>query len=159
MTTTAKFAWNEKNAAFFVDAYIAKLEAEGKVAANSSDFLSSLMDQFAEENNGLQPVSVRSVQQKLAAEKVYQKLEANEKPKTPRQAKGKKINQVAKIAEIIAKKTGEDEEHVFELFSSLENATAKCLAQLQSVLVDGKLLPVEDDGSQGVYRPAIVAGL
>lgn len=150
MTTTAKFAWNEKAAAFFVDAYINKLETEGKVAANSSDFLTSLIKQFAEENNGLQPVSVRSVQQKLAAEKVYQKLEASERPKTERQAKGKKINQVAKIAEIIAAKTGEDEETAFEIFHSLENATAKCLAQLQSVLVDGRLLAPEDDGSQGV---------
>lgn len=148
--TTAKFAWNEKNAAFFVDAYTAKLETAGKVAANSSEFLASLIQQFAEDNDGLQPVSVRSVQQKLAAEKVYQKLEANEKPKTERASKGKKINQVAKIAEILAAKTGEDEEMIFELFHSLENATAKCLSQLQSVLVDGKLLPVEDDGSQGV---------
>ena len=148
--TTAKFTWNEKNAAFFIAAYTAKLEAEGKVAANSSEFLASLIQQFAEDNDGLQPVSVRSVQQKLAAEKVYQKLEASERPKTERASKGKKINQVAKIAEILAAKTGEDEEMIFEIFHSLENATAKCLSQLQSVLVDGKLLPVEDDGSQGV---------
>lgn len=146
--TTAKFAWNEKNTAFFVSAYTAKLETGGKVVANSSDFLNSLIREFAEENNGLQPVSVRSVQQKLAAEKVYQKLEASEKPKTERQAKGKKINQVAKIAEIIAAKTGEDEENLFEVFHSLENATAKCLAQLQSVLTDNALI-VEDDGSKG----------
>ena len=149
MTTTAKFAWNEKNTAFFADAYISKLEAEGKVAANSSDFLASLIKQFAEENNGLQPVSVRSVQQKLASEKVYQKLEASERPKTERASKGKKINQVAKIAEIITAKTGENEEMIFEVFHSLENATAKCLSQLQSVLVDNVLI-VEDDGSQGV---------
>lgn len=146
--TTAKFAWNEKNAAFFVAAYTNKLETEGKVAANSSDFLISLIKQFAEENNGLQPVSVRSVQQKLAAEKVYQKLEASERPKTERASKGKKINQVAKIAEILAAKTGEDEEIIFEIFHSLENATAKCLSQLQSVLVDNALI-VEDDGSAG----------
>ena len=149
MTTTAKFAWNEKNTAFFANAYIAKLEAEGKVAANSSDFLAGLIKQFAEENNGLQPVSVRSVQQKLAAEKVYQKLEASERPKTERASKGKKINQVAKIAEILAAKTGEDEEMIFEVFHSLENATAKCLSQLQSVLTNNALI-VEDDGSQGV---------
>ena len=148
-TTTAKFAWNEKNAAFFTAAYISKLEAEGKVAANSSDFLNGLIEQFAKENNGLRPVSVRSVQQKLAAEKVYQKLEASERPKTERAAKGKKINQVAKIAEIIAAKTGESEEMIFEIFHSLENATAKCLAQLESVLKDSSLLPPEDDGSQG----------
>lgn len=147
--TTTKFSWNEKNTAFFVAGYTNKLETEGKIAANSSDFLTSLIKQFAEENNGLQPVSVRSVQQKLAAEKVYQKLEASERPKTERQAKGKKINQVAKIAEILAAKTGEDEEMIFEVFHSLENATAKCLAQLQSVLVDNVLI-VEDDGSQGV---------
>ena len=147
--TTAKFSWNTENTAFFVAAYTAKLESEGKVAANSSDFLTSLIKQFAEENNGLQPVSVRSVQQKLASEKVYQKLEASERPKTERASKGKKINQVAKIAEIIAAKTGEDEETVFEVFHSLENATAKCLSQLQSVLVDNVLI-VEDDGSQGV---------
>lgn len=147
--TTAKFSWNEKNTAFFVEGYSKKLEAEGKVAANSSDFLTSLIKQFAEENNGLQPVSVRSVQQKLAAEKVYQKLEASERPKTERASKGKKINQVAKIAEILAAKTGEDEEMIFEVFHSLENATAKCLAQLQSVLVDNVLI-VEDDGSNGV---------
>ena len=150
MTTTAKFSWNEKNTAFFAAAYISKLEAEGKVAANSSDFLNSLIKQFAEENNGLQPVSVRSVQQKLASEKVYQKLEASERPKTERASKGKKINQVAKIAEIIAAKIGDDdEEKIFEIFHSLENATAKCLAQLQSVLLDNALI-VEDDGSQGV---------
>ena len=141
-----KFSWNEKTTAFFVDAYINKLETEGKIAANSSDFLTSLIEQFAEENNGLQPVSVRSVQQKLAAEKVYQKLEASERPKTERASKGKKINQVAKIAEIIAAKTGDDEEMIFEIFHSLENATAKCLAQLQSVLVDNVLI-IEDDGS------------
>ena len=152
MTTNAKFAWNEKNAAFFVDAYTAKLESEGKVVANSSDFLTSLIKQFAEENNGLQPVSVRSVQQKLASEKVYQKLEASERPKTERASKGKKINQVAKISEIIAAKTGENEEMVFEIFHSLENATAKCLAQLESVLKDSSLLPPEDDGSQGVQQ-------
>lgn len=145
---TAKFSWNEKTTAFFVAGYTNKLETEGKVAANSSDFLTSLIKQFAEENNGLQPVSVRSVQQKLASEKVYQKLEASEKPKTERQAKGKKINQVAKIAEIIAAKTGEDEEMIFEVFHSLENATAKCLLQLQSVLTDNALI-VEDDGSAG----------
>ena len=149
MTTTAKFAWNEKNTAFFATAYISKLEAEGKVAANSSDFLTSLIKQYAEENNGLQPVSIRSVQQKLAAEKVYQKLEASERPKTERASKGKKINQVAKIAEILAAKTGEDEEMIFDIFHSLENATAKCLAQLQSVLTNNALI-VEDDGSQGV---------
>ena len=147
--TTAKFSWNEKNTAFFVAGYTNKLETEGKVAANSSDFLTSLIKQYAEENNGLQPVSVRSVQQKLAAEKVYQKLEASERPKTERASKGKKINQVAKIAEILASKTGEDEERIFEIFHSLENATAKCLSQLQSVLVDNALI-VEDDGSNGV---------
>ena len=146
--TTAKFSWNEKNTAFFVDAYTAKLETEGKIVANSSDFLTSLIKQFAEENNGLQPVSVRSVQQKLAAEKVYQKLEASERPKTERASKGKKINQVAKIAEILAAKTGEDEEMIFDIFHSLENATAKCLLQLQSVLTDNALI-VEDDGSSG----------
>ena len=146
--TTAKFSWNEKSTAFFVAAYTAKLESEGKVAANSSDFLTSLIKQFAEENNGSQPVSVRSVQQKLAAEKVYQKLEASERPKTERASKGKKINQVARISSIIAEKTGEDEETIFEIFHSLENATAKCLAQLQSVLADNALI-VEDDGSAG----------
>ena len=147
--TTAKFSWNEKNTAFFVAGYTNKLKTEGKVAANSSDFLTSLIKQFAKENNGLQPVSVRSVQQKLAAEKVYQKLEASERPKTERASKGKKINQVAKIAEILAAKTGEDEEIIFDIFHSLENATAKCLSQLLSVLDTGKLLPEEDDGSNG----------
>lgn len=147
MTNSTKFTWNEKTTAFFVAAYTAKLE-EDKITANSEEFLSSLMDQFASANNGLKPVSVRSVRQKLASEKVYVKLEANEKPKTERASKGKKINQVAKIAEIIASKTGEDEESVFEVFHSLENATAKCLSQLHSVLVDNALI-VEDDGSSG----------
>ena len=145
-----KFAWNEKTTAFFVDAYIAKLgegSLEEKTAANSEEFLLSIMADFAAVNNGLQPVSVRAVRQKLASEKVYQKLEASEKPKTERQAKGKKINQVARISAIIAEKTGEDEEMIFELFASLEGATVKCLAQLESVLKDSSLLPEEDDGS------------
>lgn len=145
--TTAKFSWNEKTSAFFIDGYTAKLE-EDKIAANSEEFLTSLMEQFASANNGLKPVSVRSVRQKLASEKVYVKLEASEKPKTERASKGKKINQVAKIAEILAAKTGEDEEMIFEVFHSLENATAKCLSQLQSVLVDNALI-IEDDGSSG----------
>ena len=145
----SKFTWNEKTTAFFVAAYTAKLESEGKVTANSEEFIESIMDEFAKANEGLKPVSVRAVRQKLASEKVYQKLEASEKPKTERQAKGKKINQVAQIAEIIAAKTGEDEEMIVEVFHSLENATAKCLAQLQSVLTDNALI-VEDDGSHGV---------
>ena len=142
MTNSTKFAWNEKTAAFFVDAYIAKLE-EDKIAANSDEFLQGLMDQFASANNGLKPVSVRSVRQKLAAEKVYQKLEAAEKPKTPRQAKGKKINQVAAIAAVIAAITGEDEETVFSAFESLENANVSTLLHLESVLKSQKLAVIE----------------
>lgn len=142
MTNTTKFTWNEKTAAFFVDAYLAKLE-EDKIAANSEEFLSSLMDQFAGANNGLKPVSVRSVRQKLAAEKVYIKLEAAEKPKTPRQAKGKKINQVAAIAALIAAITGEDEETVFAAFESLENANVNTLLHLESVLKYQKLAVIE----------------
>ena len=145
----SKFTWNEKTTAFFVAAYTAKLEAEGKVSANSEEFIESIMDEFAQANEGLKPVSVRAVRQKLASEKVYQKLEASEKPKTERQAKGKKINQVARISAIIAEKTGEDEEMIFELFSSLEHASVKTLAQLESVLKDSSLLPPEDDGSTG----------
>ena len=139
---TTKFAWNEKTAAFFVDAYIAKLE-EDKIAANSEEFLASLMDEFALGNNGLKPVSVRSVRQKLAAEKVYVKLEAAEKPKTPRQAKGKKINQVAAIVAVIAAITGEDEETAFSAFESLENANVSTLLHLESVLKSQKLAVIE----------------
>jgi len=146
--SATKFAWNEKTAAFFVTAYVAKLE-EDKIAANSEEFLSSLMTQFAEENDGLQPVSVRSVRQKLAAEKVYVKLEANEKPKTERASKGKKINKVAKLAEIIAKKTDIDESEIFDAIGSVENATVKCLDQLISLFESGVLLAPEDDGSAG----------
>lgn len=145
----SKFTWNEKTTAFFVSAYTNKLESEGKVSANSEEFIESIMDEFAQANEGLKPVSVRAVRQKLASEKVYQKLEASEKPKTERQAKGKKINQVARISAIIAGKTGEDEEMIFELFSSLEHASVKTLAQLESVLKDSALLPPEDDGSAG----------
>lgn len=147
--TTTKFSWNEKTTAFFVAGYTACLEKEGKALANSEEFITSLMKLYAEKHEGAMPVSVRSVRQKLASEKVYQKLEASERPKTERASKGKKINQVAKIAEIIAAKTGEDEEIIFEVFHSLENATAKCLSQLQSVLTDSSLLPPEDDGSTG----------
>ena len=143
-----KFAWNEKTAAFFVDAYTAKL-AEDKIAANSEEFLQGLMEQFASANNGLKPVSVRSVRQKLASEKVYVKLEANEKPKTERASKGKKINKVAKLAEIIAKKTEIDESEIFDAIGSVENATVKCLDQLISLFESGVLLAPEDDGSAG----------
>ena len=145
--STTKFAWNEKNAAFFVDAYIAKLgegSLEEKTAANSEEFLLSVMADFAAANNGLQPVSVRSVRQKLASEKVYVKMEAAEKPKTPRQAKGKKINQVAAIAALIAAITGVDEETIFSEFESLENANVKTLLHLESVLKYQKLAVIED---------------
>ena len=142
MTNATKFTWNEKTAAFFVAAYLAKLE-EDKIAANSEEFLSSLMDEFALGNNGLKPVSVRSVRQKLAAEKVYVKLEAAEKPKTPRQAKGKKINQVAAIAAAIAAITGEEEETIFSAFESLENANVNTLLHLESVLKSKKLAVIE----------------
>ena len=145
--SATKFAWNEKTAAFFVDAYIAKLGAgslEEKTAANSEEFLQGLLDQFALANNGLKPVSVRSVRQKLASEKVYVKMEAAEKPKTPRQAKGKKINQVAAIATLIATITGIDEETIFSEFESLENANVKTLLHLESVLKYKKLAVIED---------------
>ena len=145
--SATKFAWNEKTTAFFVDAYIAKLGAgslEEKTAANSEEFLLSVMADFAAANNGLQPVSVRSVRQKLASEKVYVKMEAAEKPKTPRQAKGKKINQVAAIAAVIAAITGEEEETVFSAFESLENANVKTLLHLESVLKSQKLAVIED---------------
>lgn len=145
--SATKFAWNEKTAAFFVDAYIAKLGAgslEEKTAANSEEFITSVMEDFAAANNGLQPVSVRSVRQKLAAEKVYVKMEAAEKPKTPRQAKGKKINQVASISALIAAITGIDEETIFSEFESLENANVKTLLHLESVLKSQKLAVIED---------------
>lgn len=143
----SKFAWNSETTAFFVAGYSACLEKEGKALANSEEFITSLMKLYAEKHEGIMPVSVRSVRQKLASEKIYQKEDPAEKAKAARPAKGKKINQVAKIAEAIAKITGEDEEMIFELFSSLEGATVKCLAQLLSVLDTGKLLPEEDDGS------------
>ena len=145
--SATKFAWNEKTAAFFVDAYIAKLGAgslEEKTVANSEEFLVSVMEDFAAANGGLQPVSVRSVRQKLASEKVYVKMEAAEKPKTPRQAKGKKINQVAAIAALIAAITGVDEETIFSEFESLENANVKTLLHLESVLKYQKLAVIED---------------
>ena len=145
----SKFTWDEKTTAFFVAGYTSCLEKEGKALANSEEFITSLMKLYAEKHEGVMPVSVRSVRQKLASEKVYQKLEASEKPKTERQAKGKKINQVARISSIIAEKTGEGEEMIFELFSSLEHASVKTLAQLESVLKDSSLLPPEDDGSAG----------
>ena len=144
-----KFAWNPESAAFFVAGYTTCLVAEGKALANSGEFITSLMSLYAEKHEGVMPVSVRSVRQKLASEKVYQKEDPAEKAKAARPAKGKKINQVAKIAESIAKITGDDESHVFETFASLEGATAKCLAQLLSVMTESKLLPVEDDGSSG----------
>lgn len=143
-----KFAWNEKTTDFFVAGYTACLEKEGKALANSEEFITSLMKLYAEKNDGMMPVSVRSVRQKLASEKVYQKLEANEKPKTERASKGKKINQVARISAIIAEKIGEDEEIIFDIFHSLENASVKTLTQLESVLVNNALI-VEDDGSAG----------
>ena len=142
-----KFAWNPETTAFFVAGYTTCLEKEGKALANSEEFITSLMKLYAEKHEGVMPVSVRSVRQKLASEKIYQKEDPSEKAKAARPAKGKKINQVAKIAEAIAKITGEDESHVFEVFASLEGATVKCLAQLLSVLDTGKLLPEEDDGS------------
>ena len=145
--SATKFVWNEKTAAFFVDAYIAKLgegSLEEKTVANSEEFLISVMEDFAAANGGLQPVSVRSVRQKLAAEKVYVKLEAAERPKTPRQAKGKKINQVAAIAALIATITGIDEETIFSEFESLENANVKTLLHLESVLKYQKLAVIED---------------
>lgn len=146
-----KFTWNEKTTAFFVDAYIAKLgegSLEEKTIANSEEFITELMTKFAADNAGLMPVSVRSVRQKLASEKVYIKLEENERPKTPRQAKGKKINKVAQLVELIAAQKGLDESKLFEVLGSLENVTVSCLDQLLSILGTGKIL-VEDDGSNG----------
>lgn len=148
----SKFSWNEKSTAFFVNAYIAALGSstlEEKINANSEEFITSLMQQYAAENEGAIPVSVRSVRQKLAAEKVYVKLEANEKPKTERASKGKKINKVAKLAEIIAEKTEIDESEIFDAIGSVENATVKCLDQLISLFESGVLLAPEDDGSSG----------
>ena len=151
MTNTAKFTWNEKTTAFFADAYVAALgdsTIEEKAHANSEAFITELMEKFASENEGLKPVSVRSVRQKLASEKVYVKLEANEKPKQERVSKGKKINKVAQLVELIAKQKELDESELFEVLGSLENVTVSCLDQLLSILGTGKIL-VEDDGSNG----------
>ena len=144
----SKFTWNEKTTAFFVAGYTACLEKESKVLANSEEFITSLMKLYGEKHEGIMPISVRSVRQKLASEKVYIKLEANEKPKQERASKGKKINKVAQLVELIAKQKGLDESELFEVLGSLENATVSCLDQLLSILGTGKLL-IEDDGSNG----------
>ena len=147
----SKFTWNDKTTAFFVDAYVTALGSgtvEEKAHANSEAFITELMDQYAAKNDGLKPVSVRSVRQKLASEKVYIKLEANEKPKQERVSKGKKINKVAQLVELIAKQKDLDESELFEVLGSLENVTVACLDQLLSILGTGKIL-VEDDGSNG----------
>ena len=147
----SKFTWNESTTDFFVAAYTKALGSgtiEEKTFANSEAFITDLMELFAIKNNGLKPVSVRSVRQKLASEKVYIKLEANEKPKQERVSKGKKINKVAQLVELIAKQKELDESELFEVLGSLENVTVSCLDQLLSILGTGKIL-VEDDGSHG----------
>ena len=143
----AKFTWTEKATEIAVSMYTEKL-AEDKVAANSEAFLTSIMDAI-EEAEKARPVSVRSVRQKLASQKVYVALEESEKPKRETTSKAKKINIVASIAEVIATKTGEDESTVFETMKSLEGATALCLKNLLSVLTANAMLPPEDDGSKG----------
>ena len=148
----SKFAWNDKTTEFFVKAYLAALGAgtvEEKAHANSEEFITATMEEFAASNDGLKPVSVRSVRQKLASEKVYVKLEVGEKPKTERVPRGKKINAVAKLAEVISKLHGLDESEVFDAILSVENANARCIQQLISLFEAGTLLPPEDDGSKG----------
>ena len=147
----SKFTWNESTTDFFVSAYTKALGSgtiEEKTLANSDEFITEIMELFASKNDGLKPVSVRSVRQKLASEKVYVKLEANEKPKQERASKGKKINKVAQLVELIAKQKELDESELFEVLGSLENVTVSCLDQLLSILGTGKIL-VEDDGSNG----------
>ena len=142
-----KFTWTEKATEIAVSMYVEK-QAGDKVTANSEAFLTSIMDAI-EEAEKARPVSVRSVRQKLASQKVYVALEESEKPKRETVSKAKKINIVAAIAEVIANKTGEDESTVFEIVKSLEGATALCLKNLLSVLTDNAMLPPEDDGSNG----------
>lgn len=142
-----KFAWTEKATEIAVSMYKEK-QKEDKVTANSEAFLMSIMDAI-EKAEKARPVSVRSVRQKLASQKVYVALEESEKPKRETVSKAKKINIVASIAEVIANKTGKDESTVFETMKSLEGATALCLKNLLSVLTDNALLPPEDDGSKG----------
>ena len=143
----AKFTWTEKATEIAVSMYVEK-QAEDKVTANSEAFLTSIMDAI-EASEKARPVSVRSVRQKLASQKVYVALEESEKPKRETTSKAKKINVVASIAEVIANKTGEDESTVFETVKSLEGATALCLKNLLSVLTVNAMLPPEDDGSNG----------
>ena len=142
-----KFTWTEKATEIAVSMYVEK-QKEDKVTANSESFLTSIMDAI-EASEKARPVSVRSVRQKLASQKIYVPLEESEKPKRETPSKAKKINIVASIAEVIANKTGEDESTVFEVMKSLEGATALCLKNLLSVLTDNSLLPPEDDGSKG----------
>ena len=143
----AKFTWTEKATEIAVSMYVEK-QKEDKVTANSEPFLTSIMDAI-EVAEKARPVSVRSVRQKLASQKVYVALEESEKPKRETTSKAKKINIVASIAEVIANKTGEDESTVFETVKSLEGATAMCLKNLLSVLTVNAMLPPEDDGSNG----------
>ena len=143
----AKFTWTEKATEIAVSMYVEK-QKEDKVTANSEPFLTSIMDAI-EVAEKARPVSVRSVRQKLASQKVYVALEESEKPKRETTSKAKKINIVASIAEVIANKTGEDESTVFEIMKSLEGATALCLKNLLSVLTYNAMLAPEDDGSNG----------
>lgn len=143
----AKFTWTEKATEIAVSMYTEK-QKEDKVTANSEPFLTSIMDAI-EGAEKARPVSVRSVRQKLASQRVYVALEESEKPKRETTSKAKKINIVASIAEVIANKTGEDESTVFETVKSLEGATALCLKNLLSVLTANAMLPPEDDGSKG----------
>lgn len=143
----AKFTWTEKATEIAVSMYVEKQKAD-KVTANSEAFLTSIIDAI-EVAEKARPVSVRSVRQKLASQKVYVALEESEKPKRETTSKAKKINIVASIAEVIANKTGEDESTVFEIVKSLEGATVLCLKNLLSVLTVNAMLPPEDDGSKG----------
>ena len=143
----ATFKWNEAAATLAANLYTEK-KAEDHVAANSEEFLTSIMDAI-EAQEKARPVSVRSIRQKLASLKVYVALEESEKPKRETGSKAKKINHVANIAAKIAEKTGTDESACFELFESLQGANTNTLTNLLSFLESGKLLPPEDDGSKG----------
>jgi len=116
-TPSKKSIWTEETTAIVVDAYTAKLEAEGKEAAANNEFLLALAKQVG-------APSEKSVRGKLTTAGVYQRPDAV--------ASVAKTNQVRKEHHIraLANSLGLDADDI----DSLKNAKMDALAEVNSKL-------------------------
>lgn len=136
MTTQKAFKWNEENTITVVNAYLAKLHEAGAVQANNAVFLTELAESVG-------AVSARSVRQKLASQKVYEKAEESAKAEKAPVTRQKKVILASLICDAIVANDDSLGDAAADIFASLEHAGRPALLALLA-FVSGRPMGNED---------------